>query len=73
MPDISINFKTHPIVNYYNQHNFKESISALKCINENIESDYKFDKNSNVCLFELGYRELKDDRLDFENFVMNFQ
>ena len=73
LPDISINFKTHPIVNYYNQINFKQSTDALKYINENIDSEYKFDKNSNVCLFELGYRGLKDDRLEFENFVMNFQ
>jgi len=72
LPDIFIKFKTHPIINYYNQKNFTDSEIALKYINDKIDSEYKFDKNSNVCLFELGYRDLKDERLEFENLVMNF-
>ena len=52
---------------------YPESKDALDFINKNIEPEYALDKNSTVCLFEIGNREINDDRLDFENLVNSFQ
>lgn len=72
MPDIEIKFKVHPIIQSYSLKAFPEAEQALKFINENIETDYALDKNSIVCLFEIGQREIKDPRLDFEHLVQTF-
>ena len=73
LPDIDIRFKVHPIVQLYSIGAFPEAKTALKTINEKIEPDYKLDKNSLVCLFEIGNRKIKDDRLEFENIINQFQ
>ena len=73
LPDIEIKFKVHPIIQSYSSKAFPEAEQALKYINENIEADYALDKNSTVCLFEIGQREIKDDRLDFGHLVQTFQ
>lgn len=51
---------------------FPEAEKALKTINEKIEPEYKLDKNSLVCLFEIGNRKIEDDRLEFENIIESF-
>lgn len=73
LPDIDIKFKVHPIIQAYSMSAYPESKDALKFINEKIESEYALDKNSNVCLFEIGGREINDSRLKFENIVNSFQ
>jgi hypothetical protein len=72
LPDIDIKFKVHPIIQSYTMKAFKESIVAQEYIRKNIDDEYILDKNSIVCLFEIGHRNIEDERLEFENFVMNF-
>lgn len=73
LPDIEIKFKVHPIIQNYTMKAFRESIIAQDYIQTHIDEEYALDKNSLVCLFEIGNRNIVDDRLQFENFVMNFQ
>lgn len=73
LPDIDIKFKVHPIIQNYTMAAFPESEGAQEYIQTNIDDEYALDKNSLVCLFEIGNRNINDERLIFENFVMNFQ
>ena len=72
LPDVDIKFKVHPIIQNYTMKAFKESQKAQDYILKHIDEEYVLDKNSIVCLFEIGSRKIPDDRLVFENFVMNF-
>jgi len=71
LPDISVVIKTFPVVQKNNLAHFPEANTALKIIQDEIDEDYKLDHQGCICLFEMGYRDIKDPRLEFEKFLHN--
>ena len=52
---------------------FKEATIAIETIKEKIDKEFALDLHGNICLFEIGGREVKDERLNFELFMHNLQ
>ena len=50
---------------------FHEATQAIETIKEKIDPDFVLDLHGNICLFEIGGREVKDERLNFELFMHN--
>ena len=73
LPWVHLSFKVHPVIQLYSLAAFPNAVEALKLINETIEPDYKLDKNSIVCLFEIGGSDVDDSRLEFGDLLKSFQ
>ena len=68
-------FKVYPLVtklllNDLESSYYKAQIAIHK-IQESVDKNFSLDLVGNSCLFEIGTRQIKDDRLNFETFVHN--
>ena len=50
---------------------YRVANDAIKEIQENIDENFSLDMHGNFCLFEIGGKRVKDDRLNFETFMHN--
>lgn len=69
-PDIDVKFKTHPIIRKCDMRTFSQSKLAFKKIKKDISSTFHVNPNI-IGLFEIGYRILHDERLEFSKFLQN--
>ena len=63
--------KCQGVINKQILKDYPEAQEALNRINAEIDKDYALDGSGIVCLFETGYRQPKETKLEFEKFLTN--